>query len=58
MILTEAIRLYCKGHKIGVRALANVTGMSHMTASRFLRGATIDSDNFTKILIWAMQEQG
>jgi transcriptional regulator with XRE-family HTH domain len=56
-ILTEAIRLYCKEHKIRIRTLAAATGMSRSMASRFLNGQPIASDHFTKLLIWAMQEQ-
>ncbi len=55
MILTEALQLYCKKHKIRVRALAKITGVSFPTINRFLNGKGIESDNFAKILTWAMQ---
>ena len=55
MILTEALRLYCTKNKIGPRALAREIGLIPMTASRFLRGESVSSEQFAKILIWSMQ---
>ncbi len=55
MILAEAIRLYCKKYKIGVRPLARATGISPIVASRFLGGTSVDLDNFSHILAWALQ---
>jgi hypothetical protein len=55
MILSEALRLYCKKQKIGPRSLARATGLSPIVASRFLGGASVELDNFSLILSWALR---
>lgn len=56
MILTDAIVLYCKKHKISVRQLAREAGLVHGTAAAFLRGDTkLGEDNFARLLCWAMR---
>ncbi len=55
MILIEALRLYCKRHKITVRKLKQETGLSHGTAANFLHGELLNADNFARILTWALR---
>jgi hypothetical protein len=55
MILTDALILYCKKHKLGPRALAKETGIIPMNASRFLQGKAIPHDSFMKVFAWAMK---
>jgi transcriptional regulator with XRE-family HTH domain len=55
MIFAEAIRLYCREYKISTHKLESLTGVSHDTISRFLKGESIRSDHFTTLLTWTMQ---
>lgn len=54
-IFTASLRLYCKKYKVSVRRLGAATGVPYVTVSRFLNGKAISSEDFTKILAWAMQ---
>lgn len=55
MILTEALRLYCKEHKITLRQLENETKVPKSVLDRFLKGENIRSDYFVSLLAWATQ---
>lgn len=55
-IFTVSLRLYCKKHRVSVRRLGATAGVSYVTVSRFLNGKAISSEDFTKILAWAMQD--
>ncbi len=55
MILTEAIRRYCKQQNIGVRELARYAGIDPMAASRFLSGKSVKSSSFSLILAWTLR---
>jgi hypothetical protein len=58
MILFEAIRLYCKKHKIGPRQLSRATGVLVNSAAVFLRGEREpEAENFALLLRWVLQKQ-
>jgi hypothetical protein len=57
MILFEAIRLYCKKHKIGPRQLSRETGIPINSAAVFLRGEREpEAENFALLLRWVLQK--
>ncbi len=58
MILFEALRLYCKKHKIGPRQLSRETGLPVATAGDFLNNKTkLDAKNFARLQRWVLKEQ-
>lgn len=55
MIFTEAMKLYCKKHKISVRQLEKEAGVSYRTINRFFNGKSISHVEFGKIENWSRQ---
>ena len=55
--LSEAVKLYLKVNSIGTRQVADETGMSHATVSRFLNGENVDSQHFLAIMNWLFQPE-
>ena len=53
--LSEAVKFYLRVNNIGTRQVADETGMSHATVSRFLNGKNVDSQHFLAILNWLSQ---
>jgi predicted transcriptional regulator len=52
MPLGEMLKLYRQKHRLGVRAMAELLGVSHATVSRIERGYGCDGNSLVKIVNW------
>ena len=57
MVLGKLIRAYRDQHRIGIREMAGVIGISHATLSRIERGMACDSNTAYRVMLWAFQPQ-
>lgn len=56
MRIGSILRDYCYFKRISGRQLAEQTGLSVSTVSRFLNGKSLDMTDFAKLMIWLIQE--
>lgn len=54
--LGDMLRIWRSIHKIGLRQLADDTGISAPTLSRFENGGPLDGKSALKLVDWLLQE--